>query len=351
MLSLRKRESLPVDRNINCAPCITHAVCLLLVVLSATWIGCHESRQRQVPPPNNTAQQRPTPPAPDASRMVSLVEAQLACGPRVPGTQSHDSCRRLLVAQLRPWVDTVFEQQFVTAVYGKNYRCTNILARLFPARVHRVLLCAHWDSRPRADEDPTPSNRSKPIPGANDGASGVAVVLELVRLLHQHPPRDVGIDVAFFDAEDMGAASDEEMFCLGSKHFAQNFPFPIRPRYGILFDLVGDIQAQFPMEYNSYRAAESLVERLWRIGSIYGAGRFVQTVSGSVVDDHLPLIESGIPTVNIIDLELVGNRSPIARRRYWHTLADDMRNISGETLSSVARVVLSLLYSDSPFPL
>lgn len=171
------------------------------------------------------------------------------------------------------------------------------------------------------------------------------------RLLRQQPPHGIGVDVVFFDAEDMGAPSDAAMFCLGSKYFAANFPLPLRPRYGILFDLVGDHQARFFIEETSQQAAPSLVERLWKLGRLYGNGTFVEQRGGSVVDDHHALIELGIPTVDIIDLELVGNQSPIERRRYWHTRMDDMRNISGQTLQSVATVVLALLYSDTPFPL
>ena len=325
------------------------AVALALVLA----IGCNGNfgQNQHVKQTPSADQQRLEPPRPNGERLVEYVRTQLSWGPRVPGTPAHDSCRRWLIAQLRASADTVFEQRFEVTVYGKRYACTNILARLFPSRMNRVLLCAHWDSRPTADEDPIRSNRSKPIPGANDGASGVAVVLELVRLLRQQPPGDVGIDVALFDAEDMGAPSDETMFCLGSKQLVRDFPFPNRPRYGILFDLVGDQEAKFPIEYNSQTAAEPLVARLWNLGALYGGGHFVQQVGGSVVDDHLSLIEFGIPTANIIDIELVGNRAANQRRRYWHTLADDLRNISGATMSSVVRVVLALLYSETPFPL
>ncbi|MCX7930707.1 MAG: M28 family peptidase [Chlorobi bacterium] len=290
-------------------------------------------------------------PQPNADSLIEYVRRQLAFGPRIPGTESHRRCLLWLTAQLARYADTVYEQHFIASVYGKQYPCVNILARLYPSRADRVLICAHWDSRPYADEDPLPSNRNRPVPGANDGGSGVAVVLELARLLSLTPPHGVGVDIALFDAEDMGASSDETMFCLGSKHFAQNFPFPIRPRYAILFDLVGDHHAVFPIEENSHTSAAALVERLWKLGALYGNGHFTDRIAGSIVDDHLPLISVGIPSINIIDQELVGNRSSVERRRYWHTTNDDLDNISGETMSSVARVVLALLYSDNPVPL
>lgn len=315
--------------------------------------GCTGSCQnhRSNTPIQPSPQQNTPHGEPNEKQLLDFVHAQLRWGPRVPGTPAHDSCRRWLVETLKRLADTVFVQHFIATVYGREYPCSNIVARLYPDRTNRVLLCAHWDSRPTADEDPIPINRTKPVPGANDGASGVAVVLEIARLLRQHPPAAVGIDIAFFDAEDMGAPTDEAMFCLGSKYFASNFSLPVRPRYAILFDLVGDHNAQFLIEQTSHQVAPTLVERIWSIARIYGNGRFVQRIGGSVIDDHLPLIEIGIPTVNIIDLELVGNVSKIERRRYWHTTHDNIENISSATLASVARVVLTLLYSDSPFPL
>ncbi|KXB98374.1 MAG: hypothetical protein AA908_02990 [Chlorobi bacterium NICIL-2] len=313
--------------------------------------GCNSCNRPHASPQQQAEYKSTQIPQPEADRLYALVAQQLQWGPRVPGTAAHDSCRRWIIEQLKMYADTTLEQPFTASVYGRRYSCTNIIARLFPERGERVLLCAHWDSRPQADEDPIPENRSLPIPGANDGASGVAVVLEIVRLLRQQPPHGIGVDVVFFDAEDMGAPSDAAMFCLGSKYFAANFPLPVRPRYGILFDLVGDHQARFFIEETSQQAAPALVERLWKLGRLYGNGTFVEQRGGSVVDDHHALIELGIPTVDIIDLELVGNQSPIERRRYWHTRSDDMRNISGQTLRSVATVVLALLYSDTPFPL
>ncbi|MCS7000091.1 MAG: M28 family peptidase [Bacteroidota bacterium] len=334
-----------------------HALFWLIALVSTCLHGegcsgsCSSARSPQSADTSLSPIHAPVIPAPDPERLVQLVRAQLQWGPRVPNTAAHDSCRVWLLAQLRGIADTVFEQPFRANVYGRTYQCTNIIARLFPEQPQRILLCAHWDSRPYADEDPVTEHRTRPVPGANDGASGVAVILELVSLLRQSPPPAVGIDVVLFDAEDMGAPSDEKMFCLGSKHFATYMPLSPRPRYGILFDMVGDRDARFPMEYNSYQAAASVVERLWRLGKLYGGGHFIDQIGGSVVDDHLPLIEAGIPTVNIIDLELVGNSSPSARRRYWHTTKDTLDNISGNTLASVARVVLALLYSDTPFPL
>lgn len=329
------------------------AISTVCVAIVLTLYGCSGScgQHRNNVSEQLTIEKRITSaPEPDERLLLDFIRAQLRFGPRVPGTKAHIACRQWLVETLKQAADTVFVQHFIATVYGRKYPCSNIIAQLYPDRPNRVLLCAHWDSRPTADEDPIPANRKKPVPGANDGASGVAVVLEIARLLRQHPPPVVGIDIALFDAEDMGAPTDEAMFCLGSKYFASNFPLPVRPHYGILFDLVGDHDAHFFIERTSQQVAPALVERIWSIARIYGNGRFSHQVGGSVIDDHLPLIEIGIPTVNIIDLELVGNVSKIERRRYWHTTRDDIENISSATLASVVRVVLALLYSDSPFP-
>jgi hypothetical protein len=324
---------------------------LLFLITWAVLCGCNGSHRTANLSGQHSQSHDISFPEPQADRLLELVAKQLQWGPRVPGTSAHDSCRRWIIEQLKICSDTVFEQPFTASVYGKRYACTNIIARLFPSRHDRILLCAHWDSRPTADEDSNARNRTLPIPGANDGASGVAVVLEIARLVYAHPPKTVGVDIVLFDAEDMGAPSDAAMFCLGSKYFAAHFPLPVRPLAGILFDLVGDHQARFLIEETSQQAAPTLVERLWKLGRLYARDYFVEKVGGSIVDDHHALIDIGIPTVDIIDIELVGNHSPIERRRYWHTRADDMRNISGYTLRSVATVVLALLYSDAPFPL
>ncbi len=270
------------------------------------------------------------------------VQAQLAFGPRNPGSISHRQCRDFLLSQLQRWADTAWLQHFTWEIDGKLYHLSNIIARFQPTQPRRIWFTTHWDTRPYADEDPNPLNRQLPIPGANDGASGVAVLLELARILAQFPP-NVGIDIILFDAEDMGTSDDLERFCIGSQYFAGTLPFG-KPQYAINVDMVGDLEAQFLMEENSVRAAPALVQRLWQIGQRLAPQHFLLESGPPVFDDHVRLIAAGIPAINIIDQKLIGHQDSNPRRHYWHTLADTIDNISAETLAAVGQTLVELIY-------
>lgn len=282
----------------------------------------------------------------DAAHAYRLIEQQVAFGPRVPNSPGHDSCRLFFVNYLRRYADTVFEQTFTREVYGRNLRLTNIAAMFRPELSQRVLLCAHWDTRPYADEDPDPVNRMKPVPGANDGASGVAVLLELARLFAQHPP-SVGVDLLLVDGEDYGYASDLEYFCLGSRHAAQHYPFPVRPLWVIVVDLVGDLEAWFPWEEYSWQSAIELLKIIWNLGKHRAPSTFREEFFSPIFDDHVPFIHAGMRAILIVDAELVGNRSPNARRRYWHTLRDTPENISQASLYAVGQTLVDWIYSST----
>lgn len=291
-----------------------------------------------------------TPPLPsfDAEHAYQLIERQVAFGARVPGSRAHLECRDFLLETLKQYADTAFLQGFEQRVYGQSLRLWNICASFQREHPERILLCAHWDSRPYADEEENPALQRLPVPGANDGASGVAVLLELARIFSASPP-PVGVDILLVDGEDYGRAGDVEHFLLGSRYAARNYPFPRLPRWGAVVDLVGDRQARFPMEDQSLQAAPQLVARLWEIGQRLFPQYFVPAPAGAIIDDHLPFIERGIPMALIIDAELVGNRSPIARKHYWHTTRDLPDNIGQETLRAVGTVLLEWLYR-SPLP-
>ncbi len=309
------------------------------------WSGCSAQSHRH-PSPSVDTSAAPAVQLPqfDAANAYRLIEQQVAFGPRVPGLPGHDSCRVFLRSYLAQYADTVFEQRFTQRVYGKTLHLTNIGASFRSELRSRVLLCAHWDTRPYADEDPIPENRQKPIPGANDGGSGVAVLLELARLMAQTPP-PVGVDILLVDGEDYGQASDLEHFCLGSRYAAQNYPFPVPPRWVVVLDLVGDREAWFPWERYSWENAPELVRALWDIGARRAPAVFRNELGPAIFDDHVPFIESGYRAVVVIDAELVGNRSPHPRRRYWHTLQDTPANISQATLATVGQVVVEWLYT------
>ncbi len=305
--------------------------------------SCHQEQLPKSPVQDNHAQQLQLPTV-DENRLMQLCQTQVAFGARVPNTKAHDDCRQFITNSLQPFCDTVVQQTFQQDVYGINWHLCNIVGRINPAQQTRIILCAHWDSRPRSDEDSVHANYAKGIPAANDGASGVAILLELARVFHEKKP-DIGIDLVFFDGEDIGYRTDGDNFCIGSKYFAENMPVQ-RPRYAILLDLVGDKQARFMKEQASVESAAPVVQRMWDLGRIYAPDYFVDQVGGGITDDHRPLIDAGIPAVDIIDMELIGNKDPNPRRRYWHTQADDMSNIGSHTLASLSTVLLQLVYTN-----
>jgi glutaminyl-peptide cyclotransferase len=281
----------------------------------------------------------------NADNAYDIIAKQVAFGSRVPNSKAHNDCRAYLVAELGKYCDTVIEQKTTQNVYNTAWKLTNIIGQINPKATQRVMLCAHWDSRPRSDEDTIPANKNKGIPGANDGASGVGILVEIARVLSS-TPQNVGVDIVLFDGEDIGYSTDAENFCIGSKYFAQNFPLVTKPRYAILLDLVGDTEAQFFIEQQSYQSAQAVVERVWTLGKEHGGGMFVNQMGGAITDDHVQLIRAGIPAIDIIDMELVGNSSTNPRRKYWHTQNDNMENISKNTLNNVGTVLLNLLYNN-----
>ncbi|MFM8568706.1 MAG: M28 family peptidase [Candidatus Kapaibacterium sp.] len=324
------------------------ALFLILVSILTSFASCtSEYKTPSSSQVQNTDAVDVTFPEFDEKRAFRLCAQQVAFGPRVPNTKSHADCQSFIMKELEPYVDTMFVQSFSRTVYGRRWDLSHIVARIGPDNAERVMFAAHWDSRPRSDEDTDYSNYNKGVPAANDGGSGVAVLLELARVFHSKRP-EVGIDLVFFDGEDIGYKTDGDMFCLGSQYFAQNFPLPVRPRYAIVLDMVGDKEARFLKEQGSLEAAPVLVDKVWQLGRIHAPDYFPPEAGSGVTDDHRPLIGIGIPAIDIIDMELIGNQSSDPRRHYWHTQKDTMDNIGERTLYSVATVLLHLVYG-SPF--
>jgi len=264
----------------------------------------------------------------DAKRAFRDLARQCEFGPRVPGTKPHQQCAAWLTDQLRACADSVVRQVF-TAEPGKSLRLTNIIATFNPKGRGHVLLCAHWDTRPVADRDPDPRNRGKPVPGANDGASGVAVLLEIARVLKAHPPRQ-RVTMVLFDGEDYGPTMTDML--LGSRHFADHYQGPL-PDWAVLLDMVGDKDLRLPVEANSARHAPQTVERLWAAAARVGANAFVRDRGPAVVDDHIPLAERGIPCIDVIDFDYP----------YWHTVADTPDKCSPESLGQVGSALLAAI--------
>ncbi len=212
---------------------------------------------------------------------------------------------------------------------GRDWPLENILGRFGPEGGDRLLLVAHWDTRPWADLDPDPARRHLPIPGANDGASGVAVLLEVARAFSQNPPAG-GVDILFADGEDLGRPDDPQGFCRGTRRFAAHGVG--RYRRAIVVDMVGDADLAVPIEETSLRLAPEVVDWVWERGRRLEPDVFTTRVGFSVYDDHVPLLEAGLPSVDLIDFDYPA----------WHTAGDDLSQVSAASLGAVGRVVLSL---------
>lgn len=276
-------------------------------------------------------------PAFGAERAFSMLEQQVAFGPRIPGSPGHTKQLEWMRSYLAERADTVIAQPFShTTKGGQTLRMTNLFARFRPEAAERVLLVAHWDTRPLANESRNPADRLLPVPGANDGASGTAVLLELAELFRKQPP-PIGVDLLLVDGEDFGPTTDD-MF-LGARYFAANLPSGYSPLYGILLDMVGDRELRFPIEGFSAQYAPEVVRRVWEVARQMGYGDvFVNEQTGAISDDHVPLNQAGIRTIDIIDLDYgPGNR-------YWHTPQDVPANTSARSLGVVGEVVAELIY-------
>ena len=277
------------------------------------------------------------------------VEAQVNCGYRVPGTKGHACCAQYLVSELKRYgVDTVIEQKTtVTAFNGDKLPINNILGQFNKDAVRRVLLLAHWDTRPWADAEEDVSKHNTPIDGANDGGSGVGVLLEIARCLSIEKPK-IGVEILFVDAEDYGQSNgdDENTWCLGTQYWIKKLPYaPERmPEYGILFDMVGGKDAKFHREYASQYSAGHIVDKVWAMAVASGYGDvFVNQVGGSVMDDHIYINQANIPCIDIIENN---NPSTSSFNPTWHTLNDNMSNIDRNSLKAVGQTVLNVIYNE-----
>lgn len=291
-------------------------------------------------------------PAFSGDSAYAFVEKQVSFGPRVPGSMAHAACAGWLAEKLRSFGAEVMIQEASVIVYnGTTLPMKNIIARYQPEKSNRILLMAHWDSRPFADHDPDPSMRDQPIAGANDGGSGVGVLLEIARAL-QAQTTPLGIDLVLFDAEDYGAPahldveSKPEYWCLGSQYWARNPHVQgYFARFGILLDMVGAPNAEFTMEEISRFYAQSVLDKVWAAGNKLGYGQYFSfNKTPQLIDDHRFINEIiGIPSIDIIQNDPSTDSS---FGSYWHTHDDNMNNISRETLTAVGRTLLSVIYSE-----
>jgi glutaminyl-peptide cyclotransferase len=265
-------------------------------------------------------------------------------GPRICGTIGHENAKEYLTAELKLYADLVSEEQFDYRDRHdttKIYKGTNIVASFNTSEnvTKRILLCAHWDSRPFADNDPDSSRHKLPVPAANDGGSGVAVLLEMARLFSISRP-DVGIDIVFFDLEDIGdvtgEGSSKNPFGIGSSIFVKTNP-DYRPEYGILIDMVGDKNLRIPKEAYSLTYAKNVVDKVWAAASKVGSTAFLNENGGAILDDHIDFLKRSIPVIDLI-------QTPFPES--WHTVNDTPDKCSSASLQQVGNVLVEVVYGE-----
>ena len=320
---------------------------LFVAIIALGWAACQSGDS------GNKTQQTPNKqvdvPKFSADSAFAYVEAQLNFGPRVPNTPAHVACGDYLIASLDSFGAKVQVQAANLQAYdGTRLRARNIMGSFRPEVKRRILLMAHWDTRPVADQCEDKSRQKEPIPGANDGASGVAVLMEVARLLGQQLP-DVGVDILFFDAEDYGAPTWAESrtvddWCLGSQYWAEEAKKSgYYAQYGILLDMVGAPAAQFGREAISMHYAEPVVNKVWDAANMLGySSYFVYDKTPQIIDDHMFVNQiAGIPTIDIIHHD---NSSDHYFGAYWHTHNDNLQAIDKATLKAVGQTLLQVVY-------
>lgn len=279
-----------------------------------------------------------------ADSAYEYVRRQVVLGPRVPGSEAHRRTGDWLVGRLRAYGAEVHEQRVdLTAFDGTILPVRNIFARFNPSvKDGRLLLLAHYDTRPWADKDPDVSKRKSPADGANDGASGVAVLLEMARLISTDNPGK-GIDILMTDAEDYGTENNDDSWAMGTRYFAaQMRNNGWTPSGAILLDMVGGRDAVFPYEYFSRQSAPMLDRRFRDAAALAGHSHiFPDYAGGAVTDDHIELIKQGVPAIDIIEYDPQTGFNPT-----WHTHSDNLENISTETLRVVGESLVRFIYSD-----
>lgn len=326
---------------------------ILIVCLLAAVSGCKKTKKKYEPSPSDTIALAKAPQF-CADSAMAWVEAQCAFGPRVTGSEASQKCGDYLISEFKRLGLSVTEQTTETTRYdGQKLPMRNIIASLNPDNADRILLCAHWDCRPWADQDPDESKRHTPILAANDAASGVAVMLEIARQMQQMPIQ-TGIDFVCFDAEDMGTPDWDEndsidtadTWCLGSQHWANEaYINGYTARFGILFDMVGGKGSTFAKEGQSMYYARTIVDILWQLAKQLGyESTFPNREGGMLIDDHVPVNQvAKVPCIDIVPNYESGNSFGPT----WHTTSDTPDNIDPLVMRAVGQSVLQLIYNDA----
>lgn len=330
---------------------------ILLLIPAIAFMACNGCKQK----PGTTttvkqdtthaATQPVTLPSFNADSAYSFIKTQVSFGPRIPGTKAHEECLQYFLKELGRDSLKVTVQRGTARTYdGKVFQFQNIIASVRPDDPARIVLFGHWDTRPWADLDTV--NPTKPFDGADDGGSSAAMLLELARHLHDHPPA-IGVDLVFLDLEDYGEedGGNANEWCLGSQYWAKNLPPNYAPRFGILLDMVGGKNAVFPMEGTSMKYAPDVVNKIWNIAAQLGYSNiFTRDVTVQTTDDHLFINQlAGIPTIDIVDYRIkqTSDGSQDGDYPYFHHKhSDNMSVIDTNTLNIVGHVLLTVIYSE-----
>jgi hypothetical protein len=328
----------PITTSISKTTILTAALCLMLCC-------CSEKQKPSTASVRYTFTPQSGLPEFSGAETFKLLKQQVAFGPRVPGTDAHERGLDFILQNLAGKADTVIRCDFnINGYNSETLALTNIIARFRKDSQARILIAAHWDSRPHADKAPDEKDRTKPVPGANDGASGTAVLLHLAGLLAIKAP-SVGVDLLFIDGEDYGRDGDETMFCLGAKYFAGTKQPDYKPLFGILLDLVGDKEAEFLEEEFSRQYAPDVVKLVWNEAARLSLSHFRQAAGPGIYDDHVTInTTGGIKMIDIIDGALVGQNTATPRRKYWHTTNDLPIQCSDETLGQVGTLLMHIIH-------
>jgi glutaminyl-peptide cyclotransferase len=315
----------------------------LLFTFLTFWTGC--SQESPKPQQQKTSSSPPVVAIPsfDGKQAFAYLTAQTDMGPRDPGSAGHENCLIYIQSEMKKYADEVKLQPFtITGYEGKELKLTNVIASFNPKATTRILFLTHWDSRPRADQDLDQKKRNQPIIAANDAASGVAILMEIGRHL-KAKPTPIGVDLLFDDGEDYGKRTDDAMYLLGAKYFANNLPPGYKPIFGILLDMVGDAQLEIAKEKYSLQYAPDIVELVWSTARELGIYQFADHTQDWVLDDHIPLNDVGIKTIDLIDFDY-----PDGTNKYWHTFEDTPDKCSPQSLEAVGTVLMHVIYHQQP---
>jgi hypothetical protein len=326
---------------------------LIGLLAGMTLLGCGNTKKTA--DTENSTTTRMVGPTFSADSAMAYCQRQCDFGPRTMNSEAHDRCGEWIAGKFRQLgMEVTLQQTTLKGYDGTPLRATNIIASYRPERQERIMLCAHWDSRPWADNDPDEANHRTPVMAANDGASGVGVMLEIARLIALQDSTAVGLDFICFDAEDWGTpqwaektGDDSDTWALGAQYWSEHpHREGYKARYGILLDMVGGQGARFYQEGVSLHFAPNIVNKVWTAAEAVGVGSyFPREENGMITDDHLPVNQkAGIPCIDIIPYYPDCTESSFGPT--WHTVNDDMQHLDKNTLQAVGQTLVQVLFAE-----